>query len=356
MSVKNQATARGSLSRLALAAALILAIAACGKDDTAAPAADAGSDAASSATATSGAAGASAADAAEQAAIQADALADALAELGADELRERGRAAYAESRLYAPAGDNALEYYLALREKSPGDAAVASALTDLMPMLVIATEQARDREDFEEARRLAALVGRADANHPALQRLQATIVTAEETVDRRIAQQALSAEQEVERQRQLAVDRERAQADEQRQASEQLAQQQRAETEAAERAEAERVAAAARAAEQRAAEQRQQAQQAATTPAPAAASPTLRPLSTPAPRYPPDALRAAQAGEVQVEFTVGADGSVSDARVVRADPPRVFDREAVAAVRRWRFEPVSEPVTTRRTIAFNPGG
>ncbi|MEN1928695.1 energy transducer TonB [Luteimonas sp. MJ250] len=350
--MNNQATARGSLSRLALAAALILAIAACGKDDTAAPAADAGSDAASSATATSGAAGASAADAAEQAAIQADAL----AELGADELRERGRAAYAESRLYAPTGDNALEYYLALREKSPGDAAVASALTDLMPMLVIATEQARDREDFEEARRLAALVERADANHPALQRLQATIVTAEEAVDRRIAQQALSAEQEVERQRQLAVDRERAQADEQRQASEQLAQQQRAETEAAERAEAERVAAAARAAEQRAAEQRQQAQQAATTPAPAAASPTLRPLSTPAPRYPPDALRAAQAGEVQVEFTVGADGSVSDARVVRADPPRVFDREAVAAVRRWRFEPVSEPVTTRRTIAFNPGG
>ncbi|MGY0612514.1 MULTISPECIES: energy transducer TonB [unclassified Luteimonas] len=355
MSVNDQATARGSLPRLALAAALILAIAACGKDDTAAPAADAASSAAAaSATGASQAAAASAVDAAEQAAIQADAL----AELGADELRERGRAAYAESRLYAPAGDNALEYYLALREKSPGDAAVASALTDLMPMLVIATEQARDREDFEEARRLAVLVGRADADHPALQRLQATIVTAEEGVDRRIAQQALSAEQEVERQRQLAVDRERAQAAEQRQASEQLAQQQRAETEAAERAEAERVAAAAaaRAAEQRAAERRQQAQQAATTPAPVAAAPTLRPLSTPAPRYPPDALRAAQAGEVQVEFTVGADGSVSDARVVRADPPRVFDREAVAAVRRWRFEPVSEPVTTRRTIAFNPGG
>src|SRR5690606_19535109 len=108
--------------------------------------------------------------------------------------------------------------------------------------------------------------------------------------------------------------------------------------------------------EQRAAEQRQQAQQAATTPAPAAASPTLRPLSTPAPRYPPDALRAAQAGEVQVEFTVGADGSVSDARVVRADPPRVFDREAVAAGGRWALGPGSDPVPTRRTIAFNPGG
>ncbi|TDK23057.1 TonB family protein, partial [Luteimonas aestuarii] len=60
-------------------------------------------------------------------------------------------------------------------------------------------------------------------------------------------------------------------------------------------------------------------------------------------------------GEVQVEFTVGVDGSVTNARVVRANPPRVFDREAVAAVRRWRFEPVAAPVTTRRAIAFDPG-
>ncbi|MEN1941131.1 TonB family protein [Luteimonas sp. MJ246] len=352
MSVNNHAFARGSLPRLALAAALVFAIAACGKDEGTVPAADAaGAGAATSPAA--GQAGNGAADAAEQVAAQASAL----AELGADELRERGRTAYAESRLYAPGGDNALEYYLALREKSPGDAAVASALTDLMPMLVIATEQARDREDFEEARRLAALVERADADHPSLARLQSTIATAEEGVERRIAQQALSAEQEAERQRQLAVDRERAQADEQRQASEQLAQQQRAESEAAARAaEAERVAAEQRATEQRAAEQRQARQAAAATTPAAAAAPTLRPLSTPAPRYPSEALRAAQGGEVQVEFTVAADGSVSDARVVRADPPRVFDREAVAAVRRWRFEPVSEPVTTRRTIAFNPGG
>jgi len=59
---------------------------------------------------------------------------------------------------------------------------------------------------------------------------------------------------------------------------------------------------------------------------------------------------------VQVEFTVGTDGSVSGARVVRATPPRVFDREALAAVKRWRFQPVASPVTTRRTIGFNPGG
>src|SRR5690606_2021975 len=278
MSVNNQASAGRVLPRLALVAALVVAISACGKDEAAAPAGDAAATAAGQP-----------ADAAPDAADQVAAQADALAELGADELRERGRAAYAESRLYAPPGNNALEYYLALREKSPGDAAVASALTDLMPMLVIATEQARDREDFDEANRLAALVEHADASHPALSRLQETIVSAQAAAQRRVAQQALSAEQEAERQRLLAEERERAQAEQQRQAAAQLAEQQAtAEREAAERAEAERVAAEQRAAEERAAAERQ-AQQAAP-PAPAAA-PTLRPLSTPAPTYPVDALR-----------------------------------------------------------------
>uniref|UniRef100_UPI00105D27BB energy transducer TonB n=1 Tax=Cognatilysobacter segetis TaxID=2492394 RepID=UPI00105D27BB len=90
--------------------------------------------------------------------------------------------------------------------------------------------------------------------------------------------------------------------------------------------------------------------------APAAAGGNeLRALSTPPPAFPPEALRSAQSGEVQVEFTVSPDGSVSAARVVRANPPRVFDRAAVSAVKRWRFQPVDAPVTTRRTISFNPG-
>ncbi|RBF35807.1 energy transducer TonB, partial [Xanthomonas oryzae pv. oryzae] len=40
---------------------------------------------------------------------------------------------------------------------------------------------------------------------------------------------------------------------------------------------------------------------------------------------------------------------------LRANPPRVFDREALIAVKHWRFEPVDAPVTTRRTLSFNPG-
>ncbi len=41
---------------------------------------------------------------------------------------------------------------------------MSSALTDLLPMTVIATEQSVDREDFAEAQRLPALLEKADAS------------------------------------------------------------------------------------------------------------------------------------------------------------------------------------------------
>ncbi|MCR6664170.1 MAG: energy transducer TonB [Luteimonas sp.] len=288
----------------------------------------------------------------------AQAVSDAVAALSPEQLREAASKAYQESRLYAPGGDNAMEYYLALRDKQPGDAGVSSALIDMLPMTVIATEQSRDREDFSEARRLLALIEKADKSHPALERLQTSIGNAEANVARRAEQQQLTAEQEA--QRRLQLERERL--EQQRVAQEQaaqalIAQQAAAATEAAQQEAARQEAARQEAARQEAARQeaaRQEAarQAAAARPAPAASE--LRAISTPLPQYPAEAARSGTSGEVQVEFTVGVDGSVSNVRVVRATPPRVFDREAVNAVRRWRFEPVSEPVTTRRVIAFNP--
>jgi protein TonB len=322
--------------------AFVCAIAACKQDEAAAPAPATGPAATS------------------QAAPPADAVAAEVAALSPEQLREKARTAYAESKLYAPGGDNAMEYYLALRDKQPGNAGVSSALTDLMPMAVIATEQSRDRGDFVEAQRLYALIEKADQSHPSLARLERTIADAQNAATKRAEQQQLTAEQEAARQLQLQQERERQQQLQQQQAAQQLAEQQQAEQQAAQQAAAQR-AAEQRAAEQRAAEERaaqQAAAQQVATPAPATPAPAsneLRALSTPAPAYPPDALRAGQAGEVQVEFTVNPDGSVSNVRVVRASPPRVFDREATSAVRRWRFEPVAAPVTTRRTIGFNPG-
>lgn len=57
------------------------------------------------------------------------------------------------------------------------------------------------------------------------------------------------------------------------------------------------------------------------------------------PSYPRDAIMRGLEGWVQVRFTINPDGSVSDPEVVAAEPPRVFNREAVRAILRWKFRP-----------------
>lgn len=322
-----------------LAPALLLGLlAACSKDEPAAPAAAPGA-------ANNTAAPAAPVEPAVSAKVQS---------MDTGELRDMASAALRDNRMYAPAGDNAMEYYLALRDKLPEDASVRQALTDLLPYTLIAAEQGLAREDFNEAQRLVALIEKVDDTAPALPRLKSGITNGMQAVVKRTQEETDKVKKEAEtRAKQLADQQRLAQQQEaERQAAQQIAAQQEAARRESERQEAERQAAARREAEQRAAQQA--AQQAAARPA--AAAPSLRPVSTPAPRYPAEALRAGTSGEVLVEITVGTDGSVVNARVLRATPARVFDREALAAVKRWKFEPVSESVTTRRTLAFAPGG
>ncbi len=277
--------------------------------------------------------------------------------MAADQLRASATKALQDNRMYAPAGDNAVEYYLALREKQPQDATVNSALTDLMPYTLIAAEQGISREEFPEAQRLIALIEKVDPKAPALPRLKTGLDAGMKTAANRSEQDAEQAKKLVEDKAKQAAEQKRLAEQQTREAA--AAQQIAAQQEAARQqsAEAERQAAARRQAETPA------PTPAAPRPAPAAATTaaapsaqSLRPISTPAPRYPPEALRAGTSGEVLVELTVGTDGSITASRVLRANPPRVFDREALNAVKRWRFEPVAAPVTTRRTLSFNPGG
>jgi periplasmic protein TonB len=329
----------------ALSAALVLAIAACGGDK-------AEPDAATQPTPTE----------ATTTPAPAQVVSAQVAAMSVDQLRTAARAAQAEQRMYAPAGNNAMEYYLALRDKQPNDAAVASALTDLMPYALIATEQSIARDDFPEAQRLYALMEKTDKAAPALPRLKQSLADAQSSFAQRQQKTELDAEAEKARLAKLEEERKKQQEETQRLAAQQLAQQQAAQQaaqqQAAQQATAQREAdqreAAQREAAQREAAQREAAQRAQTQPSTATAS-DLRAISTPSPKYPPEALRAGTSGEVLVEFTVDTDGSVSAARVVRGNPPRTFDREAVAAVKRWRFQPLASPVTTRRTIGFKPG-
>jgi diaminopimelate decarboxylase len=47
-------------------------------------------------------------------------------------------------------------------------------------------------------------------------------------------------------------------------------------------------------------------------------------------------------------YVVDEDDARARARTLR----EAFEREATAAVKRWRFQPVAEATTTRRTISF----
>ena len=57
------------------------------------------------------------------------------------------------------------------------------------------------------------------------------------------------------------------------------------------------------------------------------------------PMYPRDAAMQGLEGWVRVEFTITEVGTVKDPRVVDADPPRIFNREALRAILKWKFKP-----------------
>ena len=65
----------------------------------------------------------------------------------------------------------------------------------------------------------------------------------------------------------------------------------------------------------------------------------LTPLHIVQPVYPLHAMSSGIEGKVQLEFSVNADGVVTNIRTVAASPPGVFEVAAQAALSAWRFEP-----------------
>lgn len=320
---------------LAIVLALGLGLAGCGgdkADTTAKPAAPTGPSAEEVA--------------AKQAAAQ---QAAALAALTPEELKKRGNEALREQRLYAPAGDNAMEYFIALRKKTEKpDASAESALIDLQPYAVIAAEQAIGREDFVEAERLRGLIEQADAQAPALPRIADAIAKGKVAAANRVTEEAARAEQQAK-----AAEEAKTRAEEQAAAA----------AAAARTAAAQPAAPAPQPTAPAPTRSEPPPQPVATQPQPAAPQPTaaparpsggLVPISTPQPAYPPEARRAGASGEVTVSFTVNTDGSVSDVELVSAKPRGVFDRSVQGAVRRWRFQPTDSAQTVTRTFTFRP--
>ena len=264
-------------------------------------------------------------------------------------LRAAASLALSEQRIYTPAGNSAIDHYLALRALRPDDANLATALMELLPYAVIATEQAVARQDTAEARRLLSLLERADPQAPALGRLRDTIVMADAAAAQAQAEAALAAEQALRDQQAQAAEQARAAA-----AS--------ASAPAAPMPAPAAVVPPVPVATQASAPVPTQtsAPVAAPTPAPpapVAAAPVQtatdpRLLSAPSPRYPLMALRRKLEGQVTVQFTIQPDGSVASPRVVAGDPPGVFDEAALVAASRWRFEAGSQSVASTRVVQF----
>lgn len=57
------------------------------------------------------------------------------------------------------------------------------------------------------------------------------------------------------------------------------------------------------------------------------------------PIYPARALRSGIEGVVTVEFTIATDGSVKDAVVIKAKPPKIFNRAVLKSIAKWKFSP-----------------
>lgn len=78
------------------------------------------------------------------------------------------------------------------------------------------------------------------------------------------------------------------------------------------------------------------------------------------PVYPKKALNKCIEGHVLVRFVIATDGTTKDIEVLGSRPERIFDKAAVEAVKKWRFEPrvlngmpVQREATQR--LIFEPG-
>ena len=266
--------------------------------------------------------------------------ANRLETMSVDQLQAEARKALAAQRLVAPAGDNAVEYYVSVLAKDPKNRDAQGALREIFPFAEPVVEQAVNQGNLDEAQREIDLLAKADPNNYTLTILRAKLDAARKLASsaQQQKQQALAKQQAAQQQQLLA-------------AQQAAAARQAAETAAKPVAEAPHPAAVPAAAAPK---------PVATAPA-AAENRDAQITRMVPPKYPLQAARDNQQGWVEVEFTVTTDGRVSNAQVVDAQPRRVFDRAAIEAVSRWQFKPAlingtPTAVVLKRKLEFKLGG
>jgi protein TonB len=273
------------------------------------------------------------------------------AELTVDQLYKEARSAMSDNSMVAPAGKNALEYYLRIVAKQPDDTGAKDALREMFPFATAGVEDQINQGNFDEAGRIMALLAKADPSNYTLTILRSKLDLKKKQNDRDLAQKAAqdaAAAAAAARGTQTAAT---------------AADTAPATAEAAATPGAKGTTASSAPAAEAAPKPTEVAK---ATPPPAPVAPPageshdVSVLTPPRPSYPPAAVRNRQDGWVEVEFTVAADGSVQNAHVTASEPARVFDREAVSAVQRAKFSPKMEngqavASTLRRRIEFKLG-
>jgi protein TonB len=269
-------------------------------------------------------------------------------DLSVDQLYREARKAMSENRMVAPAGNNALEYYLKITAKQPDDSGAKDALRELFPFATGAAEDQINQNAFDEANRIIALLAEADPSNYSLTILRSKLDAKKKLADRE-QQQAQAAAAALARTQPPAA------------ATTQPAAATAASSTPAPATETPAAPTSAPAAiDASAATANVAAPPARPEPPPPAPTGETRDATVttpPVPVYPIAAARARQEGWVEVEFTVGVDGSVQNAHVTASEPGRIFDREAIAAVQRAKFEPrlvngQAVAQTLRRRIQF----
>jgi periplasmic protein TonB len=278
--------------------------------------------------------------------------------------------AYTSGKLFAPAGENALEHYLNARQAQPNDYSLQEAVLELLPAAMDALEVAMNSQDQAETNRLFALLTRADPKSARLvtlkarwdnqqlavaQRQQANQILAAVSVA--APSQALSVQTPVlqtpalqnapttqstaaiQPQRQLVSDEI---------ASRTSAKQQSLSTELV------AVNSSTRATPEIAAPIKAQSVRSSSVIA-------ARAIRTTAPVFPAEARRRKVQGWVDLELELDTKGQVVKATVTASEPTRIFDVEARRAALRWQFTPklvddTPTASTVRRRINFNLNG
>ncbi|HWG66596.1 MAG TPA: energy transducer TonB [Rhodanobacteraceae bacterium] len=337
----------GAMRGLGVAVGMALLLAGCGKGEgpvSSAPVASvkpAASAPASTAPAELPAATPSSASSAAEAQAAAQAKAK-LSSMSVTELLSAARDAYAQHRLVAPAGDNAMEYYEAVLAKDPKNQVAKDALRETFPFGVPDVEKAISQNNFVDANREIDVLSKADPTNYTLTLLRSKL----DAQQKLQARQQQEAQQKAQRAAELAT----------------------AQQTAAAKAAADKEAAAKLAAQQ--AVQQAAAAKAAPPPKPAAATAAPKAagvtrgaqmVKAAAAQYPLAAARNQTSGYAVVEFTVTSTGSVTSAHVVESSPRRVFDQAAIRAVEQSTYKPAlkdGDPVSAvlQRRVDFKFGG